>query len=88
MGKAGLTMLPVSRSINIPRDAIRDRRTLEEGVIFRVNSIEERPDGTYRVVASFSQRDAFYFTKEFEVERTGDEQFEIVGERDYVASAR
>ncbi len=88
LGDAGLTMLPVSRSINIPRDAIRDRRTLEEGVVFRVNSIFERPDGTYRVVASFSQRDSFYFTKEFEVARSGDDEFEIVGERDYVASIR
>ncbi|MGC1481132.1 MAG: hypothetical protein WA771_11550 [Chthoniobacterales bacterium] len=83
LGEAGLTMLPVSRSINVPRDAIRDRNTLDEGVIFRVDSIEKQPDGTYRALASFSQRDAFFFTREFVLRGGEDGEFTIISERDF-----
>lgn len=83
LGNAGLTMLPISRSINIPRDAIRDRRTLDEGVIFRVESIDKLPDGNYRAVASFSQRDSFFFTREFVLSGEDGGDFSIVSERDF-----
>ncbi len=82
-GEAGLTMLPVSRAMLASRDGILDRRTLERGVVLRVDSIERMPDGSVKAIASFSERDAFYFTKEFRLRAKADGNFEIVSEQDY-----
>jgi hypothetical protein len=83
LGKAGLTMLPFSRALPVSRDGILDRRTLERGVVFRVNSTNRMADGTVTAVGSFSERDGFYFTKEFRLREREDGNYEILSERDY-----
>ncbi len=82
-GKAGLTMLPFSRALPVSRDGILDRRTLDRGVVFRVNSINRLEDGSVKALGSFSERDGFYFTKEYSLKEGEDGNYEIVSERDY-----
>ncbi len=82
-GEAGLTMLPFSRALSVSRDGILDRQTLERGVVFRVNSMDRQEDGTVEALGSFSERDGFYFTKQFTLEPGDDGNYSIVAERDY-----
>ncbi len=87
-GEAGLTILPYSRAMLVPRDGILDRRTLDRGAVFRVNSINRMLDGTVTAVGSFSERDAFYFTKEFRLKQAEDGNYTIVAEKDYAVPSR
>jgi hypothetical protein len=78
----GVKLRPVSRSLEVTDDAIRDRDTGAYGPVFRVDEIGPAKNGEVPVVATFSERDGFWFTRQLTL-RQGKTGWEVVSDTDY-----
>jgi hypothetical protein len=65
----GMKLRPASRSLEVTDDAIRDRDTGAYGPVFRVDEISPAKDGATKVVATFSERDGFWFTRDLTLQQ-------------------
>jgi len=78
----GVTLRPASRSMEITAAEIRDRDTGAFGPVFRVDDVGEEKDGKIKVMASFSEKDGFWFTRELTLQRSKD-GWTVVKDDDY-----
>jgi hypothetical protein len=60
----GVTLRPLSSSLEVTDDAIRDRDTGAYGLAFRIDDVTPGKDGDMDVMATFSERDGFWFSRE------------------------
>lgn len=65
----GVTLRPLSRSLEVTDDAIRDRDTGAYGLAFRIDDVTPGKDGDMDVLATFSERDGFWFSRELTLRR-------------------
>lgn len=79
--KEKIEVVPASRALEITEAAIRDRETGAYGVVFRVDRVGLEEDGTVKAIGSFSERDGFWFTREFTLKK-GPGGWQVIGERD------
>jgi hypothetical protein len=85
--KDGVTLRPATKSFEIVGDGIRDRDTGAYGPVFRVDGISLAKNGEAQVVATFSERDGFWFTRVLTLRqdaKTG--AWQVVREGDYALS--
>jgi hypothetical protein len=80
--KDGVIVRPISRSLEVTDDAIRDRDTGAYGAAFRVDDIGPIVDGEAKVTATFSERDGFWFTRQLTL-REGKTGWEVVKDDDF-----
>jgi hypothetical protein len=78
----GVKLRPASRSLEITAAEIRDRDTGAYGPVFRVDDVSLEKDGEVRVMASFSERDGFWFTRELTLQQ-GKGGWAVVKDNDY-----
>ena len=79
---AGIKIKPASRALEITDDGIRDRDSGAYGPVFRVDDIGPVKDGEVHVIATYSERDGFWFTRDFTL-RQGKTGWEVVKDSDY-----
>lgn len=85
--KDGVTLRPATKSFDVTDDAIRDRDTGAYGPVFRVDGVSLVKNGEAQVVATFSERDGFWFTRVLTLRqdaKTG--AWQVVREGDYPLS--
>jgi hypothetical protein len=85
--KDGVTLRPATRSFEVTDEAIRDRDTGAYGPVFRVDGISLVKNGEAQVVATFSEREGFWFTRVLTLRqdaKTG--AWQVVRESDYPLS--
>ncbi len=78
----GVKLRPASRSMEITDAEIRDRDTGAYGPVFRVDDVSLEKDGVVKVMASFSERDGFWFTRELTL-RQDKGIWSVVKDNDY-----
>lgn len=79
--KAGISLRPLSKSMEITDDALRDRDTGAYGAAFRVDEIGPVVAGEVKVLATFSERDGFWFTRRLTL-RPGPAGWQVVKDDD------
>ncbi|MDD5200755.1 MAG: hypothetical protein PHC88_13240 [Terrimicrobiaceae bacterium] len=78
----GVTLRPISKSLEVTDEAIRDRDTGAYGPAFRVDAIGPVKDGEVRVMATFTERNGFWFTRELTL-RQGKTGWEVEKDADW-----
>jgi hypothetical protein len=76
----GVTLCPLSRSLEVTDDAIRDRDTGAYGLAFRIDDVTPGKDGDMDVLATFSERDGFWFSRELTLRQNKSGSWNVVAD--------
>ncbi len=77
----GIVLRPLSKVLEVTGEAIRDRDTGAYGLAFRVDDVGPPKDGVVRVMATFNEREGFWFTRELTL-RPGRNGLEVAEDAD------
>lgn len=79
---AGIRLQPMHQVLEVTNEALRDRETGGTGPAFRVDEIGLVQDGDVRVVATFGEREGFWFTREMTLRRDRNGGWTVAEDRD------
>jgi len=78
-----VTLRPLSKVLEVTDEAIRDRDTGAYGPAFRVDAVGPEKDGEVKVLATFTEREGFWFTRELTLRQGKAGVWEVAADADY-----
>jgi hypothetical protein len=78
----GIVLRPLSKVLEVTDEAIRDRDTGAFGPAFRVDDVGIANNGEVRVLATFTERDGFWFSRELTL-RQGKNGWQVETDADF-----